>query len=384
VSFTHPRAPRAPSLARPSVRLVAGLTAILVLATACGSPPSPSPSAVTVAQATDLPVPVATPAPTATVAPTAIPTATPIVLPPTADLTGLDVDPERAHRLPLAVMLDDARRARPQSGFNGASVIYQATADGYETRYLLIFGEGDSREVGPVRSARFYLVQWASELGAAFAHYGGDLRTRTYIAAAPVEMTSVDGMGKGNKAYKRFRSRPAPHNAYTTTSRLRATALGLGAPPELAPTFHRRPFVDPSPVAERGKRQTIRVPYNTNIITYSYDRDRNLYLRSVDGRPHIDAADDKRVSVTNVVVLYQKFRIDTKIERGHSRPDFTTIGSGKALVFREGKVVEATWKKDGDADPTLLLDAAGNEIPLIRGRTFIQVVPVKTKVSYRD
>jgi hypothetical protein len=379
VSFTHPRVPRA-SVTRPSIRLGAGLTAILVLATACGSPPTPSPSAVTVAQATALPVPVATAAPTAT----ATPTASPIPLLPTADLTGLDVDPAVAHRLPLAVMLDDARRARPQSGFNGASVLYQATADGFETRYLLIFGEGDSREVGPVRSARFYLVQWSSEVGAAFAHYGGDKRTRTYIAKAPVEMTSVDGLGKGKKAYKRFRSRPAPHNAYTTTSRLRATALGLGAPPELAPTFHRRPFVDPSPVAERGRRQTIRVPYNTNVITYAYDRDRNLYLRSVDGRPHIDAADDKRVTVTNVVVLYQKFRIDTKIEPGHSRPDFTTIGTGKALVFREGKVVKATWTKAGNADPTLLLDEAGKEIPLVRGRTFIQVVPLKTKVTYRD
>ena len=87
------------------------------------------------------------------------------------------------------------------------------------------------------------------------------------------------------------------------------------------------------------------MPYNTNIITYSYDRERNLYLRSVDGRPHIDAADDKRVSVTNVVVLYQKFRIDTKIEPGHSRPDFTTIGSGKALVFREGKVVRRPGRR---------------------------------------
>ena len=54
-------------------------------------------------------------------------------------------------------MLDDARAARPQSGFNGASIVYQATADGYETRYLLIFGEGESSKIGPVRSARFYL-----------------------------------------------------------------------------------------------------------------------------------------------------------------------------------------------------------------------------------
>jgi len=53
-------------------------------------------------------------------------------------------------------------------------------------------------------------------------------------------------------------------------------------------------------------------------------------------------------------------------------------------VFREGRVVEATWRKDDDASPTLLLDAAGAEIPLVRGRTFIQVVPPRTKVVVGD
>jgi hypothetical protein len=165
---------------------------------------------------------------------------------------------------------------------------------------------------------------------------------------------------------------------------LRETALKIGAPPMLDPAIHRRPFVDPSPVEDRGARQSIRIPYRTNVITYAYDRARNVYRRSVDGQAHIDAADGKRVTTTNVVVLFQKFRIDTKIEPGHSRPDITTIGKGKALVFREGRVIEATWSKAGDADPTILLDAAGQEIPLVRGRTFIQVVPPTTKVRVDD
>jgi hypothetical protein len=281
-------------------------------------------------------------------------------------------------------MLDDARVARPQSGFNGASIVYQALADGYESRYLLVFQEGESRAVGPVRSARFYLVQWSSEVAAAFAHYGGDRRTREYLAATPLAATSVDGLGRGKPAYKRLSSRKAPHNAYTTTRRLRDTALKIGAPASLDPTIHRRPFVDASPVAERAARQTIRIPYNTNVITYAYDRGSNLYRRSVDGKPHIDRADGKRVTTTNVVVLFQKFRIDTKIEPGHSRPDITTIGKGRALVFREGRVVEATWSKGGDAEPTILLDADGKELPLVRGRTFIQVVPPSTKVTVKD
>ena len=360
--------------------LAACLVAALVLG-ACGSTAAPA-SPPSMAAATPTPTPSPTPSPSPTATPSPSPTPTP--LPDTGDLTGVKTTPELAHRLPLAVMIDDSRAARPQSGFNGASIVYQSLADGYESRYLLIFQEGESRAVGPVRSARFFLVQWSSEVAAAFAHYGGDKRTRDYIKKTPLAATSVDGLGKGNPAYKRLKSRRAPHNAYTTTNRLRATALKIGAPVSLDPAVHRRPFIDASAPADRAARQTIRIPYKTNVITYAYDRKSNTYRRSVDGRPQIDQADGKRVTTTNVVVLFQKFRIDTKIEPGHSRPDITTIGKGRALVFREGRVVEATWSKARDADPTLILDQDGVELPLVRGRTFIQSGPPSTKVTVKD
>lgn len=368
----------------PSRRAVAALLAVAVLGSACGGDsPAPSASAAPTTPASASPSTTATatptPAPTATPVPT--PTPTPDVLP--AALSGVLVDAELADRLPLAVMLDDARVARPQSGFNAASVVYQATADGYETRYMLLFGEGDSDEVGPVRSARFFLVQWAQETRSILSHYGGDQRTRTYIKYHPDQFTSVDGLGRGRKAYHRIKTRAAPHNAYTSTEDLRAMGERLGAPETMPADLHRRPFRDPSPVEARAETQRIRIPYRTNVITYAYDRDSNRYLRSIDGKRHVDPADGKRVAPTNVVILFQKFRIDTKIEPGHSRPDITTTGSGRAIVLREGSAVEATWRKKDDLSPTRIFADDGTEIRLVRGQTFIQVVPTGTKVTIK-
>ena len=59
------------------------------------------------------------------------------------------------------------------------------------------------------------------------------------------------------------------------------------------------------------------------------------------------------------------------------------IGSGPALVFREGRVWKATWHKDSAAGITRLIGADGKEIPLVRGRTFFQVVPTGTNVTYK-
>jgi hypothetical protein len=369
----------------------AALALIVALAaTACGSggaSPSASPRAAVSPSAA--PTATATPSPTPAPTPTATPAPTPTPLVEPADLTGLLVAPELAHRIPLAVMIDDSKKARPQSGFNAASIVYQALADGYESRYLLVFQEGETDAIGPVRSARFFLVEWSQEVRAALAHYGGDRRTRSYISGTvgrygTSRFTDVDGLGRGRPAYHRIKSRKAPHNAYTSTEDLRRVALKLGAPEELDADVYRRSFRDPSPLAARAEAQSVRIPYHTNVIDYRYDRERNIYLRSVNGKKHIDPADDEQVTTTNIVVLFQKFRIDTKIEPGHSRPDITTIGTGKAWIFSEGKLVKGSWRKKSHGGPTRVYDADGKEIVLVRGRTFFQVVPPGTKITVKD
>jgi hypothetical protein len=357
-----------------SVALIGG---VLVL-----RPGSSAPPVVAVAHPTPTPSlsPASTPSSPATPTASPLPTPTPL-LAGIADLTGARVADALAHRLPIAVLIDDNRIARPQSGFNGASLVYQAPADGGETRYMFVYQEGDSKQIGPVRSGRIYFVHWASELRSAIAHYGGDRITRNYLSAHDkIQFTNVDALGAGAHAYHRIKTRSAPHNGYTLTKELRAMAIKLRGPATIGPGFFRRPFVDASPLASRAASQRIRVPYRTGVIDYRYDRATNRYLRSVDGHSQIDPADGKRVTTTNVVVLFQSFHTDSKIEPGHARPVVGDVGVGTAWVFREGHVVKGTWRKANETATTRLFDAAGVEIPLVRGRTFFQIVPKATSV----
>jgi hypothetical protein len=361
---------------------VTACLAVLVLA-GCGSSPSPSPSAAAIATATPPP----SPSPTASFSPS--PAVTPSASqqlvrdPAIADLTGLATDPTRAHRLPIAVLIDDSKVARPQSGFNAASIVYQAPADGGEDRYMMVFQEGDTATIGPVRSARVYLVHWASELRAGIAHYGGDLRARTALAAYDTErFTNIDALGAGHKAYHRISSRRAPHNGYTSTAALRAMLARLGGPATFPPDLWEHPFVAPDSAGSLRGAQHMTIPYRTGRIEYRFDPALDLYRRSVDGSIQIDPADRKAVTTRNVVVLFMSYKTDTKIEPGHSRPVVGSIGKGRALVFREGRVTQGTWSKAAETAPTHLLDANGVEIPLVTGRTFFQIVPLSTKISY--
>jgi hypothetical protein len=381
VAFRHP--------SRRTIAIAAvALTTVLVGAVLILRPAPSAPPVVAVANPTPTPAPRLSPTPSPTLAPTPSPSPTPLpsatptpLLTGIADLTGARVTDALAHRLPIAVLIDDNRIARPQSGFNGASLVYQAPADGGETRYMFVYQEGDSKQIGPVRSGRIYFVHWASEIRAAIAHYGGDRISRAYMSAHDkTQLTNVDALGSGAHAFHRIKTRSAPHNGYTFTKALRAMAMRLGGPATIGPQYFRRPFVDASPLASRAVSQRVRIPYRTGVIDYRYDRATNLYLRSVDGHGQIDPADGRRVTTTNVVVLFQSFHTDSTIEAGHARPVIGDIGKGTAWVFREGAVVKGTWRKANETATTRLFDAAGVEIPLVRGRTFFQIVPTGTSV----
>jgi hypothetical protein len=356
------------------LRSIVGTTlALTVIGCGTVSPttsPGPTPTASSAPSLQALPTP--TPSPSAT-ASGDIP----------APLDGVVVPVELATRLPLAIMIDDNVVARPQAGFNAASIVYQAPADGGEDRYLLVFQEGDATTVGPVRSGRPYFVRWVTEYRAAFGHFGGDTKTLAYLPTINGSLLyDVNGINRGGAAYHRISSRRAPHNAYTDTVTFRRVAERLGAIATMVAGLPTRPFVDDMAIADRPATASITIPYNRGSTSYVYDRASNAYLRSVAGQPQLDAADGKRVTARDVVVLFMRLTIDPESEPGYQRPVLDQIGSGRALVFREGRVWIGTWRKDDVSGLTRFFDADGKEIALVRGRIFIQVVSTVTNVKY--
>ena len=97
---------------------------------------------------------------------------------------------ENATRVPIAVMIDDHPDARPQVGLSSADVVWHAPAEGGIPRYMAVFHSHIQTDIGPVRSARDYFVQWAAELGAVYAHSGGSPKALACSAATAGASTS--------------------------------------------------------------------------------------------------------------------------------------------------------------------------------------------------
>ena len=110
------------------------------------------------------------------------------------------------------------------------------------------------------------------------------------------------------------------------------------------------------------------------------------------GNLQVDASTRAVVAPADVVVLFMGVLpllndpLTPSNEAKH-RLDIKYIGSGRAMVFRDGEVVAARWSKKNDASPTLLTYANGPDkgmpVPLVRGQIAIQVVPLTMAVTWK-
>lgn len=370
--------------------IVATLLAAVALG-ACGSQPgptsgpsqaalaTPSPTLAPPPSATPTPTPEPTPTPTPTPVPTATPEPTPVPVP--APLTGVLVPPDVARRHPIAVMIDDIRAARPQSGLSSADVVWHAPAEGGIPRYMAIFQSTLPESIGPVRSARSYYIAWAAEWKALYAHSGGSPQALATLRSKGNGQYVYDAneFRYGGRYFHRIRTRRAPHNVYTDGATLRKLAKVRKAKDgAYQPVWQ---FAPDAPLEDRPYGGSITIRYPANLITYRYARSDNTYKRSVTGEgKQFDAANDVRIAPKNVVIMYVNF---TPIGDRKHRLEADLIGSGKATVFTNGRRIDGTWKKSSMTKPTIFYDRSGQPVTLTAGQTFVQVIPRTYKVSIK-
>ncbi len=371
-----------------------GLLALILVASLAGCATAsetvaPSPSGVGGASPSATAGPTSTPGPTATPEPTPSPTTPPTPTPsPTpvrvpAPLTGIPISIDAAQRNPVALMVDDHPDARPQSGLSLADVVWHAPAEGGIPRYLAMFQSHLRKDlVGPIRSARVYFVLWAAEWNALYGHSGGSPQALALLRRKGEGQYVFDAneFRYGGGAFRRESFRTAPHNVYTDAARMRRLGIRLGAEDHAMEPVWR--FGPEAPLAERPEGGTITVPYPHNKVSYAYDRETNTYPRDVSGeKGQTDASTDERIAPTNVVIMHVRF-----IETGDSkhRLEGDTVGSGKAEIATNGRIIRGTWEKRDDTDPTRFFDANGEPVVFTAGQTFIQVVPTDLKVTMTE
>ncbi len=315
-------------------------------------------------------VKVAAPEPAAVAAPAAAPTKRRVI-----DGVAVPEDAPDVARY-FAATIDNLSVARPQAGLTKAALVYEAPVEGGITRFLAVFPDDVKADrIGPVRSARPYFLDWASEFDAVYAHVGGSPEALEKIAA--YDMLDLNEFSAG-KYFWRDENRDAPHNAYTSTVRLvEADQKRFSDRP--APQVAGWRFKDDAPAAERPENASLSITYGDPKadVVWTYDPATDDYGRAQGGRQQKDE-DGTAVRAKNIVVQYMKVSVIDDVGRRR----ISTVGNGDALIAIDGLAVHGTWHKDDRTSRTRYYDASGNQIRFNAGATWIEVVPEDAKVDF--
>lgn len=292
----------------------------------------------------------------------------------TSPLDGTQVSTEVADRRPLGIMIENHPDARPQFGLSLASVVYEAATEGGITRFLAIFGTHGGAKIGPVRSARPYYLGWALEWDAGYAHVGGSSLALAKIKELKVH--DLDQFALGSRAYRREPRAgiATEHTMFTDTSKLWTIAEEKFGSDVNRPTIK---FKKPLDRQYRGTSQSISISFSTPLYnpTWTFDPETNTYLRSQGGSFHKDAATGQTIAASNLIIQRVR-RISTET--------METVGNGEAIVFMDGKRIEATWNKSSINAPTIFKDVTGAEIARNPGLTWIEIVDPSMPVTVNE
>lgn len=335
--------------------------------------PDPTPVVILpTATITPSPLPTATPTPVPTATPTPTPTPTPTVL--VAPLSGLELDPASLQRPPIVVMIPSDSE---QYGISQASVVFEAVAEYQIPRFLNIFEHVEADQLGPVRSARPYYVQWCCPYGPLYVHAGGSPQALSMLAESDCHY-NLEALIYEGVYFWRGVDENIPWNNMFTSSELLYEYLDNW---ELDPLMEYRGFLhkDDAPLEERPMTGTLSLSFSYSV-RYTYDRESNAYLREYKGRPHLDMLTGEQHQVRNVVVIFvPQARIP---DDPKGRMEFETVGEGKALIFMDGFLIEGDWVKESPEAELRFLDGSGEEVAFNRGNIWIEVLEPDQSVNY--
>lgn len=295
-----------------------------------------------------------------------------------AILDGMMTDKAASERHPLAIVVENDTAARPQSGLDKASIVYETVYDpAATTRFLAIFGTEEAEKVGPIRSARTFFVDWAHGYDAYLAHWGGNADALDQIRAE--KTYDLDEFAYPGPFWRES-GKSLEHTGYTSTIKLRQQASDNKYP--TANNFSVYKFKEDP--ADLPAAQTISVNYSNASykVDFVYDKTTNSYKRDLAGKAHEDAVTKNQLKPKNIVIMtVARKQTTTRInEAGYS---MTTTGSGKAKIFLDGKQIDGTWKKESASDREIFYDQTGAEVVFNRGQMWICVVADEKVVTIK-
>ena len=278
----------------------------------------------------------------------------------------------------LAVKIDDTEPARPQIGISDADVIYIEQVEGGVTRLAAIFSSRYPSRIGPIRSARISDMELLAQYGkVAFAFSGAQRKLRPVIDSA--NLFNLGAEREGISVYSRDHNRNAPYNMILNPQALFARAdkreLDIVRAKNIGWSFKKKFSLGEEVISAKMKW-----PATRYVISWSEPY--SGWVIEQDGSSKVDASGVPSVASTFIAQVVSITDSEYGDKFGGRTPLVTTIGSGEAYIFRDGRVIPGRWSRASAESGTSFTSSEGTEIPLKAGQVWIALVGQAPEITY--
>ncbi|ADQ07167.1 conserved hypothetical protein [Caldicellulosiruptor hydrothermalis 108] len=274
----------------------------------------------------------------------------------------------------IAVMINNEPGAIPQSSLNQAEYLYEALIEGGATRIMAIYHHTYPKKVGPIRSARPYFMQIAKSLNAYFVHCGGS--PQAYRLFKQNFIPHIDAIYTGGGIFFRTSDRKAPHNLYSSMEKLTAFFDKKGYTTQK--TYKTYPLTDDVVNKWNSENTRIKITFSGwYYVRYEYDAQKKVYKRFIKEKPHLDKETGVQLTAKNLVIIFAHYDTIKNDDKGRQEVDFS---KGKGYVLQMGKTIPITYEFNME-NSFILKDENGQEIKLLKGNTWFEIVPQYGKVK---
>lgn len=323
---------------------------------------------------------------------TETPTPGPEVTPPPGGpvnpLTGEEMDEEKVNARPVAIMLNNIKKALPQLGNSKADIIYEVLAEGGITRLLGVYQSVEGvGEIGSVRSSRPYYLELALGLDAIYMHAGGseaayaNIKNWNVTALDCVRTTAYSAVFWRDQG--RIKNNGLEHSVLTS-----GDAITENFPSYSFRQTHEDgyslpyTFAEDATPADGETANTLTVPfsrYKTGV--FRYDEETKKYLVEEYGAPFIDGNTGEQLAFTNVVVVQTTCK--TIDDYGRMQVDLSGY-SGDGYFATGGKCIPITWEKEDLNSPLIYKTLDGEDVTFSIGNSYVNITPNTNTVTIEE
>lgn len=292
-------------------------------------------------------------------------------------LTGIQAEEDSlATTVPVCVKVRNDG-ARSPSGVGQADVVYETADGGSGTRLACLFQSRVPARIGPVDSAGMPDLWIVPQYHAMLFSTGATSNLAASMRQWP--QPSDASFGRGSPFDSAYRG--GSKNKYVLGREAAEFAAKFGS--QVTSRTPARLRFSASNEASANVIEQVSVPFSSDsIVEWRWDEKSGTYVRSVGGKAARDGLTRKRISATNVVVLWVRYASLDPDAAHASASDVTLGGSGRMSVFRNGVRFDGKWKARGQSPPRLFA-SDGSPIGLEPGTTWFEAVRLSTNITLK-